>query len=266
MGRGSPGPGRHLCCLAPATALPGPRPPEPSETKGSAQGRSTGLGTDCLARGPEMPWAFSGIGVGPGGWRRKGWRRFSNAEERRSRWAAHWAEAVSVAGLAHLLRCLSGSVAAPPWMERPSRATNSAHLEWPGEVDHLLPTWVTLLSSRSWAQGCPRPPLTSSLCWPGASATAGPHTALLGRLCPQPVAELSPSLPVTGPPPPPECGRVSVSTLQACWGDRKGSCMKPACGRCSRNSYCRSWVLFQNTTVQQQFSDFGTPASTRTQS
>lgn len=97
-----------------------------------------------------------------------------------------------------------------PMDEGPSRATNSAHLEWPGEADHLLPTWVTLLSSRSWAQGCPlpplTPPLTSSLCWSGASATAGPHTALLGRLCPQPVAELSPSLPVTGPPPPPECG------------------------------------------------------------
>ena len=166
MGRGSPGPGRHLCCLAPATALPGPRPPEPSETKGSAQAQSTGLGTDCLARGPEMPWAFSGIGVGPGGWRRKGWRRFSNAEERRSRWAARWAEAVSVAGLAHLLRCLSGSVAAPLWMERPSRATNSAHLEWPGEVDHLLPTVPGLRAV---------PCLHSLLRSPAACAGPGPR-------------------------------------------------------------------------------------------
>lgn len=32
-----------------------------------------------------MPRAFSGMGVAPGGRRRKGWRRFSNSEERLSR-------------------------------------------------------------------------------------------------------------------------------------------------------------------------------------
>lgn len=139
MGRGSPGPG----CPSAVSPLAQPcwghvllscrRP------RGALKGGPQALG---LTVRPEVQ-RYHGLFLGWGWVQEEGGGRARDASPMQRKgglgWAARWAEAVSVAGLAYLLCCLSGSVAVPPQMEGPPRTTNPAHLEQPSKAGRCLP-------------------------------------------------------------------------------------------------------------------------------
>lgn len=133
----------------------------------------------------------------------------------------------------------------------------------------MSPPWVTLLSSRSQAQGCPlpplTPPLTGSCAGPGPRPPRGPTLPSLGASAPargrarsQPPSLRTPT-PTRG-----VAGCLRPPRKPACetGGDHaKPDALRSVGAQKQLLSFLGASSRTPNT-VQQQVSDFGTPAST----